>query len=83
MFLLQMYLYLKTKNWALSPYKEKNEDIVLMTTKPYSQSIYFVENRIYIQDDDFKQISMVTDQNRMPLFNLLQNTHQFESIECG
>ncbi len=62
--------------------KKKNEDIVFTTTKPYSQSIYFVENKIYIQDDDFKQISFITDQNRMPLFNLLQNTHEFESIEC-
>ena len=50
--------------------KKKNEDIVFRTTKPYSQSIYFVENKIYIQDDD------------LPLFNLLQNTHEFESIEC-
>ena len=62
--------------------KRKSGNMVFTLVKPYSQSIFLVDEQIYIQDDDFKQISLLKDQNSLPMLELFQNTHEFEPIEC-
>tara|TARA_B100000963_G_C22603137_1_gene661230 strand:- start:911 stop:1429 length:519 start_codon:yes stop_codon:yes gene_type:complete len=62
--------------------KRRSGNMVFTLVKPYSQSIFLVDEQIYIQDDDFKQISLLKDQNSLPMLELFQNTHEFEPIEC-
>ena len=52
----------------------KNENnFIYKTDYPYSQSVYIVDDNIYIQDDDFKQVSKSENLNTHILWKKKKN----------
>ena len=62
----------------------KNENnFIYKTDYPYSQSVYIVDDNIYIQDDDFKQVSKSENLNIIPIMSIFKGEYDFESYECN